>query len=98
MVQLGDIRIRVIIDDDFDLKDWDEDLARDVRRMIDAGTWEPYGIMIQRAIPGSWETVESLWGSVHASGLTGSYATPDSIPDAQLRLTVAEMLSTLPTT
>lgn len=98
MVQLGDTRIKIIIDDYFDhtLKDWAEELRDDVRRALDNGRWEPYTIMVQRAIPGSWETVDSLSESLHTSGLTGTYATLESIPDAQLRDTVAEMLRDLP--
>lgn len=97
-VKLGDLRIKIAVDPDFDhnLTDWAEEIRDDVIRDLDSGISEAYEITIQRAVPGGWEFVDSSGGSVHSSGYSGTYNTPDGITDDQLRAAASEMIAQLP--
>lgn len=97
MVQLGDIRIKIVTDADFSLADRAEEIRNDVAQDLAHGRTELYGIMIQRAEPGEWDTIDSLRSSVHTAGLYGTYDSVTDIPDQQMRDTVTEMLTALTT-
>ena len=87
-------RIKIVIDEYF-VNDFDESIRAEVAADIDTGRSEPYIITVQKRTPGGvWiDTSVSMCNSVHDSGLSGTYDTPDAIPDESLRESAREMIS-----
>lgn len=88
---LGELRIGVLEDHDFSLADWDESLRDEVQKDLDTGVSTAYQIDIERAVPGGWEYISGLGGSVHNSGFIGTYSDASEITDESLRETVQEV-------
>lgn len=90
MTRLGDLRIRVVADDDFNAdEEWTDspDLLKDTWTNLANGTWTAYVLVIERAVIGGtgWNEVTSLCGSIHTSGFEGTYTDAVEITDESLR-------------
>ncbi|MFH9606913.1 hypothetical protein [Streptomyces sp. NPDC017448] len=94
---MTDFRIRVALDEsgqqDIDNGKFSdvEELAAETKEKTNSGEWGCYNLLIEKAVLGGWEVIESLGCSVHKGGLEGTYGSPKEISDDDLRASVNDL-------
>jgi hypothetical protein len=66
------------------------------KEKIGNGDWQPYGIIVEYAVPGEedvWEQAASVWGTVTDAGLDGTYDAPKYIGSDYLMETAQDVWS-----
>lgn len=91
MAELGELCLRLIRDEDSRFEIFSggysdiPELQKETRDKVEADEWDSYIMSVAKAVPGGWEVVDSLGGTVTEAGHEGTYSSISDITSEEVR-------------